>query len=61
MSDRKPQSPDEKSTKIDTFKSFSHERPDPTTKPPVIKPIQLKPPSESQKPQPKPSNTNSDN
>ncbi|MBG0785807.1 MAG: hypothetical protein H0S79_11960 [Anaerolineaceae bacterium] len=40
--------PDGKTTKADTYKSFSHERPDPKTNPPNLKPIQ---------PQPKPENT----
>jgi len=61
MSHDKSVDPDDKATTADTFKRFSHERPDPTTKPPVIQPIQLQPPTESPKPKPKPTNTDSDN
>lgn len=62
MPEEKPVPPENKSTKADTYKRFSHERPAPDTNPPIIEPIQLQPPKEppKPKPQPKPNNTDSD-
>ena len=60
MPQENPKDPGNKTTKTDTYKRFSHERPDPTTNPPVIQPISLTPPSKTPKPEPKPKPNNSD-
>jgi hypothetical protein len=60
MTKENPKNPDGKITRIDTYKAFSHERPEPTNNPPIIQPIQSQPPKTPKKPNPQPNNSDSE-